>query len=87
MSELAARLKITLGGVTSLANRMYKADLVDRKRSEKDRRVVRLVITEKGKSLLRDLAKARTKVLSHYYMNLTAKEILELDRICRKMLD
>ena len=87
MSEIASKLEITLGGVTSLADRMEKAQLIERKRSEKDRRVVRLALTEEGKSLLNDLAIARNKALEKYFSKLTPAEVQELERLCRKMLD
>lgn len=87
MSEIAARLEITLGGVTSLANRMEKAHLIERRRSEEDRRVVRLAITEEGKSLLNDLSIARNRALGDYFSKLSANEVQELERLCRKMLD
>ncbi|HET7579149.1 MAG TPA: MarR family transcriptional regulator [Bacillales bacterium] len=87
MSEIAAKLEITLGGVTALANRMDKANLIRRERSDEDRRVVKLVITDEGKALLEDLAHARNAALENFYAKLNAEEILELERICRKMLD
>lgn len=87
MSEIAARLEITLGGVTALANRMDKTNLIERKRSNEDRRVVRLVITDEGKSLLDKLSKARNKTIEKYFSKLSADEVKELERLCRKMLD
>lgn len=87
MSEIAARLEITLGGVTALANRMDKTNLIERKRSNEDRRVVKLVITDEGKSLLDKLTKARNKTIEKYFSKLSADEVKELERLCRKMLD
>lgn len=87
MSEIAAKLEITLGGVTALANRMDKANLIRRERSDEDRRVVKLVITAEGKTLLGDLARARNAALEKYYSKLNTKEVQELERLCRKMLD
>jgi DNA-binding MarR family transcriptional regulator len=86
MSEIATKLGITLGGVTALANRMDRAQLIERRRSEEDRRVVRLVITDEGKALLDKLSKARSKTLQKYFSKLSADEIKELERLCRKML-
>lgn len=86
MSEIASRLKITLGGATPLANRMEKAQLIERQRSEADRRVVRLAISKTGASLLHDLATVRNQALQDYFSKLNPEEIEELERLCRKML-
>ncbi|HEX7066404.1 MAG TPA: MarR family transcriptional regulator [Bacillales bacterium] len=87
VTELAEKLHITLGGVTSLSNRMEKASLIGRRRSEQDRRVVRLAITNEGQTFLDDLDKARDKTLASYFDKLSADELSELERLCRKMLD
>ncbi|HEU5140358.1 MAG TPA: MarR family transcriptional regulator [Bacillales bacterium] len=86
ITELAEKLQITLGGVTSLSNRMEKASLIERRRSEEDRRVVKLAITSEGQSFLNDLDLARDKTLASYFDKLSAEELSELERLCRKML-
>ncbi|HET7615545.1 MAG TPA: MarR family transcriptional regulator [Bacillales bacterium] len=87
MSELAEELRITLGGVTSLANRMDKANLIKRKRSEEDRRIVRLELTEEGVAFLDHLTEARNKTFSRRFGKLTPDQLAELKHICKKMLD
>lgn len=87
MSELAEKLQITMGGVTSLANRMGKAHLIERHRSEEDRRVVRLAVTAEGKVFLEKLTIARNKALDRYFSKLSAAELKELERLYKKMLD
>lgn len=46
--EIADRLKITPPAVTASAKRLEKNGIIERKVDEKDQRVVRLYITEKG---------------------------------------
>lgn len=87
MSELAEKLQITLGGVTSLANRMCKARLIERRRSEEDRRVVRLAVTAEGAAFLEKLTVARDQALDHYFDRLSKDELAELERLYRKMLN
>ncbi|MFV0558194.1 MAG: MarR family winged helix-turn-helix transcriptional regulator [Enterococcus sp.] len=52
-SEVAKDLAITVGTLTTAINRLVKKEYVQRIRSEKDRRVVKLGLTKKGKLLFR----------------------------------
>lgn len=49
MSETAEQLRITLGTLTTAVNRLVKKGYVDRLRSDSDRRIVYLKLTDKGK--------------------------------------
>lgn len=51
MSELAQRLNVTQGAVTQMANRMEKKGYVFRSKSDKDKRVTTISLTDKGKEL------------------------------------
>lgn len=48
MTEIAAKVGITVGALTTAVNVLVKKEYLSRKRSEKDRRVVRIYLTEKG---------------------------------------
>ena len=52
-SEVAKELSITVGTLTTAINKLVKKGYVERIRSEDDRRVVKLVLTKKGKLLYR----------------------------------
>lgn len=49
MSEVAQRLKITVGTLTTAINKLIKKQYVERKRIEEDRRVVLIKLTKRGK--------------------------------------
>ena len=49
MSDVAAKLKITVGSLTTSINNLVRKEYVGRERSEKDRRVVNIFLLEKGK--------------------------------------
>ena len=49
MSAIAKKLKITVGSLTTAMNSLVNKKYVTRERSEKDRRVVYVYLTEKGK--------------------------------------
>ncbi|MDD7389041.1 MAG: MarR family winged helix-turn-helix transcriptional regulator [Lachnospiraceae bacterium] len=48
MSMVAKKMRITAGSLTTSINSLVKKGYVTRKRSEKDRRVVHIMLTEKG---------------------------------------
>ena len=50
MSEIAQKLKITSGTLTTCVNKLIKKGYVERKRIEEDRRVVLIKLTEKGET-------------------------------------
>ncbi|WP_027634087.1 MarR family winged helix-turn-helix transcriptional regulator [Clostridium hydrogeniformans] len=49
MSEVADKLNITVGTLTTAINKLIKKGYVDRKRQEEDRRVVLIELTKRGK--------------------------------------
>lgn len=49
MSDIAAKLNITLGSLTTSMNSLVKKGYAERERSEQDRRVVFIHLTEKGR--------------------------------------
>ena len=53
MTAVAKRLNITIGSLTTSMNSLVKKEYVERFRSEKDRRVVYVKLTEKGKAAYR----------------------------------
>ena len=75
VSELAQYLSITLSGVTQLVEKLVKKNLVVRERSEDDRRVVYIKITDEGKNVLAKLNENRLKVYRDYFSVLTEEEM------------
>jgi len=54
VSALADYLGVTMAAVSSLVERMVKCGLLDRKRSESDRRVVQVSLAAKGREAIED---------------------------------
>ena len=50
MSEIAAKLNITVGSLTTSMNSLVKKGYAERERSEHDRRVVYIYLTSKGRN-------------------------------------
>lgn len=49
MSSIAGKLKVTVGSLTTSMNGLVNKGYTERKRGEKDRRVVNIYLTEKGR--------------------------------------
>jgi len=87
MTDLSEQLGISQSAVTALADRMIKGNFITRERSEEDRRVVELMITDEGRKLLETFSASRDKALEKYISKLTSEEKEEFIRLCKKMLD
>lgn len=85
-ADLADTLSVTSGAVTGLADKLIAKRLVNRQRSEEDRRVVYLRITEEGKETLERLLKEQRETLSLFFEGLPAEDIEHLKRIFSLML-
>lgn len=83
MSTLAKKLNITVGSLTTAMNNLVKKGYVERYRSEEDRRVVYVKLTEKGVKAYKHHEEY------HHRMTLAIKERLNEDEIpvLFKMLD
>jgi DNA-binding MarR family transcriptional regulator len=57
MSELAKALMMTKPQLTHLVNSLVTLDLVERCPDDKDRRVINLALTEKGRVLVKNMKK------------------------------
>lgn len=53
MSDVASRLEITVGTLTVSVNHLVKKGYVQRRKSEADKRMVMLSLTEKGRQLFK----------------------------------
>ncbi|GGH77377.1 DNA-binding MarR family transcriptional regulator [Pullulanibacillus pueri] len=87
MTDFAHELGITVGAMTALADRMVRAEIIRRERSSNDRRVIHLVITDKGKGIVKDISRARSHALGTFFGKLTPEERSQMIDLCQKMLD
>ncbi len=86
MSDVAENFNIELPSATSLVQNLVKADLLERRADAKDRRVVHVVLTAKGKKLLKTAMKEREKRIANHVSLLTATEKKQLLEILKKMI-
>jgi DNA-binding MarR family transcriptional regulator len=71
MTEVAKQFKITLPTATALSDKLFKSNLIARQNDSSDRRIVKLVLTKKGKDLLAQAMSHRSakinKMLSYLH--------------------
>ncbi|HEY3313768.1 MAG TPA: MarR family transcriptional regulator [Bacillota bacterium] len=87
ISEIASRLGVSLSAATGLADRLVKAGLAVRERSQEDRRVVWVEITESGRKLLEYTRDGRRRHLDHAFSVVNDEELWTVTRVMDKIAD
>jgi DNA-binding MarR family transcriptional regulator len=85
VSEVAEDLGGSLSAVTALVDRLCKAELANRKRDDKDRRLVWLEITALGKEKVEICDASRRRVLHRYFSKLDDDDLSRLIEINEKL--
>lgn len=86
MGELAQYLQMSMSSATQLIERLVKTGLVKRVHDTKDRRVIRLIITQKGKEQLTNLKNDILAKMNKFLSKIPEEDIQELLRIHNKIL-
>jgi MarR family transcriptional regulator, organic hydroperoxide resistance regulator len=84
-SELAEEFRVKPSAITAMIDRMIKNDFVTRERDEKDRRVVYITMTDKGKEVLERSEKKRIDIIEKYMSQLEPEELESLVQIYEKL--
>jgi DNA-binding MarR family transcriptional regulator len=85
-SDLAEVLKITSGAVTGLCDKLIKYGYAKRSRTEEDRRVVYLDITETGREMLQSVKEKGREITELFYSQLSVEDLQHLIRINQEVL-
>jgi DNA-binding MarR family transcriptional regulator len=84
-SDLANQIGITSGAITGISDKLVHLGLIRRERSEEDRRVVLLSLTEAGRKMLEDIRLRRMQRLSGMLAQLSVEELSHAVDIFRKL--
>jgi len=74
MNEIAKALSVTTSAATGLVGRMVKTSLLKRIVDPKDRRVINIEMTEKGRHIIEDIQKQRYKMMMQMFAKVTPIE-------------
>jgi DNA-binding MarR family transcriptional regulator len=83
--EIGAKMMVTVSNLTGIVDRLEEKKLVSRKRDERDRRVVRVVLTEKGAKLYKSTIPLFEKSISAIFAALDKIQQKELSALLRKL--
>lgn len=85
-SLLAARIGMTKGAISKLADRLIRKSLVQRDADPEDGRAHTLALTRSGRALVPKLAAVADRNDAAFFGVLTSKERVQLDRLLRKIV-
>lgn len=85
MSEIAAKLEITMGTLTTAIDKLIKKGYVERSRSQIDRRIVNVSLTNKGKLAYRIHEKFHLDMVKAIMNDFTSDEEEILHRALQKL--
>jgi len=85
MTDLARELSVSLPAISGLVGRMCRMKLVKRLYPEKDRRVIRVEVTAKGKNLVKLITSQRQKMFENIFASLSERDRSEYLRIILKI--
>ena len=85
LSDLSKRIRAQNSTVTGIVDRLVEADLVERRQSEKDRRVWQIRLTDKGRKLSKQVRVAPWDWLRQALAALDASEKKQLVAILSKL--
>ncbi len=83
--EIGAKMMVTVSNLTGIVDRLEEKKLVIRKRDDKDRRVVHVVLTEKGAKLYKSTIPLFEKTVSQIFSSLDKPQQKELSALFRKL--
>jgi DNA-binding MarR family transcriptional regulator len=84
--ELARDLGISESALTAVLNRLEHADLIVRERDRHDRRVVRVVATDRGREILAEAETIRMEHIKRRFGALSTTELEQLAGILERMI-
>lgn len=83
--EIGAKMMVTVSNLTGIVDRLEEKKLVARKRDENDRRVVHVVLTEKGAKVYKSTIPTFETSVSAIFAVLASSEQKELSALLRKL--
>ena len=87
ISELAKEMGLLLSSISGLVNRMIKQGLIIKRKDERDSRVSKIYLTEKGREIISNLSSFSLEIEAYFEKCGGKEELLCLSKILRMMTD
>lgn len=81
IGELSNKISLAFSTTTDLVDRMEKNELVKRTRDQKDRRVVRIQLLDKGKVIIHEVIEKRQEYLEEVLEEFSEEEAATLNEL------
>ena len=86
LNELAEKFSVSTPSANDLVNRLVNFNLIKREEDKRDRRLIRLSLTNKGKKVLSKVLKTQKHCFSYLIDKLSNKEKNQLLLILKKII-
>jgi DNA-binding MarR family transcriptional regulator len=86
VTALSQEFEVSVSHITHVADQLEKKNLVFRKRSQLDKRIVELHISEKGRKLVKETSKKKREYFLRKFEDLSTEDIETLHRLLQKLL-
>ena len=83
--EIGAKMMVTVSNLTGIVDRLEEKKLVVRKRDDHDRRVVHVVLTDKGTKLYKSTIPIFEKSIAQIFARIEAPQQKELSTLLRRL--
>lgn len=87
MKDIASKLEISLPSATGLISRLVRMGFVRRSYDDNDRRIIYIILTPKGKKMLKEVKEQRRKAIEQVFGRLTKKERRSYLDILHKLME
>jgi DNA-binding MarR family transcriptional regulator len=84
--EIGEKMMVTVSNLTGIVDRLEEKKLVVRERDARDRRVVRVTLTDKGLKVYRNTIPVFEKSISQFFSPLSKTQQKELAALLRKLI-
>lgn len=85
-SELATEMKVSSSHITGVTDRLIKKDMIARERSNTDRRIVYVKITEKGQAVAEKLSDIRRNYFKEKFAKLSDGDMAQMIDYLNRMV-
>jgi MarR family transcriptional regulator, 2-MHQ and catechol-resistance regulon repressor len=84
--EIGEKMMVTVSNLTGIVDRLEEKQLVVRERDSRDRRVVRVTLTDKGLKVYRSTIPIFEKSIAQFFSALSKTQQKELAALLRKLI-
>lgn len=86
VSDLADCLCVTAGALTILCDKLVERQFIERIRDEKDRRIVYLQISDKGRKAVQAIKGVKGEVIERLFRGIDAQDLKVMDKVYTALL-